>query len=142
MTGKNILVVVFVLFFAGCGLAQGQGLVFDEPYLSISVAEGLNLGNIGQPGQHVFTQTLTVHIMANIGHHLEVSLQPFVGPANKSIPIERTSVEMLNPISSPGETSPGGVDVKLNLKFNIETRFEDPAGSYTGTLTLTIIPGP
>lgn len=113
-----------------------------EPYISITIPDGLDFGSIPYPGNHVFTPQLTAHITANCPHHAEVSLQPFVREGGGSIPLDRSTVALLNPISSPVGTPPGGADATFNLRFDIETKFEDKPGAYSGSLVITVMAGP
>jgi len=110
----------------------------------MSVTQGeLDLGSVPpQPGSYDLLATLTLHITANCPYHVEVSLEPFIRAGGGSIPLERTSVRMVGPISSPVGTPIAGEDVDVELNFNIETTLEDLAGTYTGTVTFTIMEGP
>lgn len=123
--------------FAGPPLPSGQ------PYVSMSFTPGeFNLGAIPQPGSYDLPATLTLHITANCPYHVEVSLEPFIRAGSGSIPLDRTSVQMVTPISSPVGTPIAGEDVDVELNFNIETTFQDLPGTYTGTVTFTIMEGP
>lgn len=123
--------------FAGPPLPSGQ------PYVSMSIAPGeLDLGSIPQPGSYDFPATLTLHITANCPYHVEVSLEPFIRAGGGSMPLERTSVRTVGPISSPVGTPIAGEDVDVELNFDIETMFQDLPGTYRGTITFTIMEGP
>lgn len=121
----------------------GSPLPSGQPYVSMSVTPGeLYLGSIPRPGSYDLPATLTLHITANCPYHVEVSLEPFIRAGGGSIPLNRTSVQMVTPISSPVGTPIGGEDVDVELKFSLETTFAAVPGTYTGTVTFTIMEGP
>lgn len=125
------------------GKFAGPPLPYGQPYVSMSVTPGeLDLGSIPQPGSYDLSATLTLHITANCPYHVEVSLEPFIRAGGGSIPLDRTSVQIVTPISSPVGTPIAGEDVGVEFNFNIETTFQDLPGTYTGTITFTIMEGP
>ncbi len=75
-----------------------------EPFASISVPDGINLGNISKYGQQTFNSTIRVHIAANCPHHIDASIGAFVNPHGDLITKDRTKVEMAPPLSSPRGT--------------------------------------
>jgi hypothetical protein len=132
--------MTFVFFFGF------QVTLYAEPYplesfASISVPDGINLGNISEYGQQTFNSTIKAHITANCPHHIGASIGAFANPKGGLIPKEKTSVEMTPPLSSPRGTPPQGVDVDINLKFTIDIESSDLAGEYTGSLVLTVMAG-
>lgn len=133
----SVILSLVVLVTLQVSLACGQ------PYLSMSVTPGqLDLGSFPpQPGSYDLQATVTLHITANCPYHVEVSLEQFIRAGGGSIPLDRTSVQMVTPISSPVPTPIGGEDVDVELNFNIKTTFEDLAGTYTATVTFTIMEG-
>lgn len=56
------------------------------------------------------------------------------------IPATGQYVAMTVPVVITGPMMPGVFDVVL--KFRVETRLENPPGTYTGTVTLTCATGP
>jgi len=134
----SVILSLVVLVTLQVSLACGQ------PYVSISVTPGqLDLGSIPpQPDSYDIQATLTLHITANCPYHVEVSLEQFIRAGGGSIPLERTLVQMVTPISSPGPTPEAGEYVDVELNFNIKTTFEDLPGTYTATVIFTIMEGP
>ena len=131
--------ITFVLFyFWGGAMLQAQP---PEPFASISVPDGIDLGNVANYGQQTFNSTLKAHITANCPHHITASVGAFTNPNGGLIPIGRTNVEMTPPLSSPIGTPPEGVDADINLKFTIDIESSDLAGEYTGSLVLTVMAG-
>jgi len=112
-----------------------------EPFASISVPDGINLGNISKYGLQTFNSTIRAYITTNCPHHITASIGALANPKGGLIPMERTKVEMTPPLSLPRGTPIGGVDVDLNLRFTIDIESSDPAGEYTGSLVLTVMAG-
>ncbi len=56
--------------------------------------------------------------------------------------ITPTNLQALNPISSGKGIPIRGVDVNVQLRFDIKTTIQEPAGTYQGTLTITAMAGP
>ena len=112
-----------------------------EPYISITIPDGLDFGSIPYPGNHVFTPTFAMHIAANVPHHVEMSLSALSHGGGSSY-ITPTNLQVLNPLSSGKGTPIGGVDVNVQLQFDIKTTMADRAGTYQGTLTITAMAGP
>jgi hypothetical protein len=141
---KRVILSLVVLVTLQVSLSLGgPPLLSGQPYVSMSITPGMfDLGIIPRPGSHDLQATLTLHIIANCPYHVEVSLEPFIRAGSGSIPLDRTSVQMVTPISSPVGTPIAGEDVGVELNFNIETTFQDLPGTYTGTVTFTIMEGP
>lgn len=140
----SVILSLVVLVTLQVSLACGQPGQPYEPYVSISVTTPgqLDLGSFPpQPGSYDLQATLTLHITANCPYHVEVSLEQFIRAGGGSIPLDHTSVQMVTPISSPVPTPIAGEDVDVELNFNIKTTFEDLAGTYTATVTFTIMEG-
>lgn len=134
--------------FGLAGIAHGFAPVQPypiEPFVSISIVspDKIDLGSIPQPDSYSLPAALTVHVAANCPHHVEVAFsKPFThNGTGGTIPFDRSSVEMPTPISSGRGTPPEGLDVDVELMFNLKTTFADLAGSYTGAITFTIGPG-
>ena len=124
--------------FVGTGYAAPFPL---ESYISITIPDELDFGSIPHPGNHVFTHTFSMHIAANVPHHVEMSLS-VLGHSSGSSYITPTNLQVLNPISSGQGTPIGGMDVDVQLQFDIKTTMADQAGTYQGTLTITAMIGP
>ena len=139
-----VILSLVVLVTLQVSLSLGSSpLPSGQPYVSMSITPSeLNLGAIPQPGSYDLPATLTLHITANCPYHVEVSLEPFISAGSGSIPLDRTSVRIVGPISSPVGTPIAGEDVDVELNFNIEITFQDLPGTYTGTVTFTIMEGP
>jgi hypothetical protein len=116
-----------------------------EQYFCISVTpHELDLGNVPHPGLYDSPAILTVHVAADCEHGgVVASATPLQHPEG-TIPPERIFVRILPtggyvsmdaPVVITGPAGPGVFDVEL--KFRLETVFEDPAGTYTGTFTFT-----
>ena len=113
-----------------------------EPYLSVSLSvTELDFGSIPNPGDHVFSPTFSMHIAANIPHHIEMSMSQLTH-ANGVSTIVPSDFQILTPISSGKGTPFGGEDVDVQVQFSIHTATSDIAGQYQGMLMITAIPGP
>ena len=112
-----------------------------EPYISITIPDELDFGSIPHPGNHVFTPSFAMHITANVPHHVEMSIS-HLSHTNGSSTITPVNLQVLNPISLGKGTPIGGVDVNVQLQFDIKTTMADQAGTYQGTLTITAMAGP
>jgi len=122
-----------------------------ERYVEISVTpEELDLGSVPQPGAYDSPAELTVHVAANCVHGgVVATATPLKLSEGIEIPLERFFVKipatgqyvpMTAPVVITGPMMPGVFDVVL--KFRVETRLENPPGTYTGTLTFTLAAGP
>ncbi len=94
------------------------------------------------PGSHAFTPTLKMHIAFNVLCHFEDSLAAFTRDGNGSTSIERTSVQMLKPISPPIGPLYQGINLKLDIDINVETSLMTQVERTWELLTLTVTPGP
>jgi hypothetical protein len=65
--------MTFVFFFGSQVTLYAQPYSL-EPFASISVPDGINLGNIGQYGQQTFNSVIKAHITANCPHRIEASI--------------------------------------------------------------------
>jgi hypothetical protein len=130
-----VLAIVITVCFGHIGAAKA------DSYIIVSVPSSIDLGSITTFGNHVLTSTFPMTIESNSSHHVELSLSNLthvsggstVSPANFT-----TSPTMSSPIGTP----PGGASVNVNMQFDITTTNKEKAGGYSGTLTVTIIPGP
>ena len=111
----------------------------EDPFVSIDVPSGINLGSISEPGTHIIERSIAVHVTSNVPYYLDASLKQFNYAGIGSIPLTQTSVAILNAPGSPIPTGPSGDDVDVDLEFHIEITFADQAGDYTGTLVLTVM---
>lgn len=120
-----------------------------EPFLEISVSpEELNFLAEG-PGEHDADSDLVVHVASNYPHGgivVEMSeLQYVDGNNGAALPPERVAVRgpvtedeyvpLAQPVNVTGPMEPGLWDV--TLEFQATTEWPDPAGLYSGTLTIT-----
>ncbi len=120
------------------------------PYVHVSASpEALDLGTVPQPGVFNSPATLTVHVAANIAHGgVVISMTaPLTGPGGATIPLNRIwlklpltgqYVALTAPVALTGPMNPGVIDIPI--KFRVETVLQNPAGEYTGTITLTVGP--
>lgn len=113
-----------------------------QQFVDISVPTQIDLGSVTPSGQQTFNSTVKAHIAANCPYHIDASIGAFTNSAGNLIPVERTKVEVVPPSSWLKGTPIGGIDVNIKLKFTIDIEFSDPAGKYTGSVVLTITPGP
>lgn len=132
-----------------CTVEQAQALPRLERYVEVSVnPEELDLGSVLQPGTYDSPTELTVHVAANCNHGgVTLSATSLKRTGGGEIPLERFFVKlpttgvfvpMTAPILLTGPMVPGVFDVML--KFRLKTLMQDPAGKYTGTITLTVGP--
>ncbi len=135
-----VLATASVLCFGFVGTVHAGPFPL-EPYISITIPDELDFGSIPHPGNHVFTPTFSMHIAANVPHHVEMSLSALTHTQGSST-ITPANLQVLNPISSGKGTPIGGVDVNVQLQFDIKTTMADQAGTYQGTLTITAMAGP
>jgi len=142
-TGRRrrlFLAVASVVCFGVIGSVYAEPFPL-EPYISITIPDEIDLGSVPYPGNHVFTPSFVMHIAANIPHHIEMSMSP-LSHTNGSSTIIPINFKMSNPLSSGKGTPIGGVDVNVQLQFDIKTMMADQAGTYQGTLTITAMAGP
>jgi hypothetical protein len=140
MKSRKVFPIVAVVCFV-CFGAVGT-LSAEDPYINISlpVAE-LDFGSIPNPGDHVFSPTFSMHIDANIAHHIEISMSQLTHTSGIST-IAPNGFQVLTPISSSQGTPFGGEDVNVQVQFSVNTSGGDRAGQYRGMLVITAIPGP
>lgn len=144
------LVITWVLAVGLFGLAGIAGAEqTDEPFVNVSTTpDRLDLGTAS-----IFADSfdvpaaLTVKVEANCMHGpIMISVTKLKRRQGGSILPERIFVKtpatsgfvaMSRPVAiSKPTTGPH----KIVLDLRVQTRFFDPAGEYTGTLTLTIMP--
>lgn len=132
--------IASVVCFGFVGIVYAEPFPL-EPYIIITIPDELDFGSIPYLGNHVFTPTFAMHIAANVPHHVEMSLSALTHTQGGST-ITPTNLQVLNPISSGRGTPIGGVDVNVQLQFDIKTTMADQAGTYQGTLIITVMAGP
>jgi len=129
-----VLAVAITVCFGHVGAAKA------DSYIIVSAPSSIDLGSITTFGNHVLTPTFKMTIESDSSHHVEFSLSNLTHASGSSTisPANLTT----NPISSPIGTPPGGVEVGVNMQFDITTTNAEKAGAYSGTLTVTVMPGP
>ncbi len=153
-----IICAMAIVCFALAGIAQAQhpmGPYHIEPSISLSITpDEINIGDLAPPVSEVPAQ-LQAHITANCSYHVEASFTGFkhlngveyipnehisVLINNKDLPVDKGWISI---ISSIAGTPIGGIDVPVDLKFSFSGQGHTYlAGTYGGSLVLTIAPGP
>ena len=129
-----ILAIAITVCFGHVGAAKA------DSYIIVSVPSSIDLGSIATFGNHVLTPTFPMTIESDSSHHVELSLSNLTHVSGVST-ISPANFTM-NPISSPVGTPPGGASVDVHMQFEITTTNAERAGAYSGTLTVTVMPGP
>lgn len=162
MTGLNILprcmrraarLATFVLAAAGllaCLPPQAQALPIPGPYISLTLSPSpLNLGSVALPGTYDSPAVLNIHFAANCNHGPVIISASALASSSGQIPLSRFHVKVpvggfYVPLNGPvAVASAGGPDIQnIALRFRVETQLADQAGTYQGTLTLTVAPAP
>lgn len=130
--------------------AQGaQRSMSWKPFVSVSFKpEQINLGGLG-PGADGLPAQLKAHVVANCPHQIAVSFKPFKGKRGQKIPADETVVTINNVrvpvgrdrvpiITSDIPTPRDGVEIPLELHFDVDAARLYPMGRYEGTLAFTV----
>jgi len=152
------VVAVVLLGLGGVGQARIRRRPFVAglpvgPFIAMSIDPSeLDLGEVGRSGPDSLSGRLTAHIVANCPYHVEASFAPFTGkggtilPKHTSVVINGRNVAVSGaPVfvaSSSKPTPVKGVDVRVDLKVTVDRAFQYRPGTYEGTVTFTIMPGP
>jgi len=130
-------------------IASAQSTV--QKFVSVMVTPlELDLGSLPGTPEHDAPGTLQVRLAANcLNAGVTVSLSPLTGPGGVQIDpsrilVKRQGQSTFRPLSTPvnvtDSMTPGIVN--FELQFRILSQGMDPAGEYTGTLTITSAPLP
>lgn len=131
-----VLAIAITVCFGHVGVAEANS------YIIISTPSSIDLGSITTFGNHVLTpKPFQITIESDSSHHVELSLSDLKHISNDSI-IRTSNFTSTPTMSSLVGTSPGGEEVSVNMQVDITTTSADKAGAYTGTLTVTVMPGP
>ena len=130
-----VLAIAITLCFGHVGAAKA------DSYIIVSAPNSIDLGSIATFGNHVLTPTFEMTIESDSSHHVELSLSDLIHEDGVSIisPVNFTTTPTM---SSPVGTPTGGAKVSVNMQFDITTTNKELAGGYSGTLTVTVMPGP
>ncbi len=144
------LVTALTVVITLVGLAgTSQAVIGDKPFISVSFAPDIiDLGTLPFPlGTYDSPAALTVKVESNCIHGPIMAsitgLKHYTGgsitPDRIFIKSQTTGgfVSMVKPVAI-SETTMGSHDILLN--FRVENKYQDMAGRYTGTITLTIMP--
>jgi hypothetical protein len=131
-----VLAIAITVCFGHVGAAKA------DTYIIVSVPSSIDLGSIATYGNHVLTPpAFKIRIESDSSHHVELSLSDLTHNTENSIisPANFTTTPIM---SSPVATPLGGIEVNVNMQFDITTTSAELAGGYSGTLTVTVMPGP
>ena len=133
---KNTL----MLLVGVCVVWLGTGeLVCAGPEITVVIPDKLDIGRIPYPGDHTLGCPFTIHVVSpDIGYSVDFSFSEFTNQDGGIIPLSRTIIDA--PQINRVPTSLLGEDQDINLTFNMTTTFTDLAGTYTGNLTITVMP--
>ena len=148
---KSVMVIAAVamccVWLAGSAEAMPR-----VPFVEVSVSpKVIHLDQVMDRGLYRFEARATVRVVANCAYQVEASFSGFkkdnvgrpIRDSDLSVSINGTVLPVgkrhavIKKSSVP--TPYGGVDVPLELKFGVGEPQEYAAGSYGGTLTLTIM---
>jgi hypothetical protein len=124
-----------------------------KPFVAMSIKpDELDLGQVPASSAGGLSGKLTAHIVANCPYHVQASFAPFTGqggpilPKHTSLVINGKNVaaggKAVSVTSSSKPTPVSGVDVPVDLKVTVKSVPLYRAGTYKGTITFTITPGP
>jgi hypothetical protein len=124
-----------------------------NPFVGVGVkTQSIDLGTV-MPGSKSLTAKVDAHVVANCSHRIAASFKGFkrensseeisskrvsVTINGKGVPVGTGRVEIVN---SRKPTGPKGVDIPMDLNFDVKVLNSDQAGTYHGSLVLTVIPG-
>jgi hypothetical protein len=146
---KRLLTALTVLITLIGSAGTSPAGIGAKPYISVSFTpEIIDLGTLPFPlGTYDPPAVLTVRVESNCVHGpilasitgLKHHTGGTITPDRIFIKSQTTGgfVPMVKPVAV-SETTMGSHDILLN--FRVENKFQDMAGKYTGTITLTITP--
>lgn len=147
---KRVLITALTLFLMSAGLtAVGQAVEpAAKPFVHVSTSQNkIDLGTSGAPGYHSVSNAVTLNVDSNCLHGpIVVSVTNLKHPWGASIPPDRIAVRspatngfvsMDRPVAVSGPTKGPH---KIVLDLQVQTWFQDRAGRYSGTFTVTIMP--
>ena len=147
---KRVLKTACLLAVASIGLATVAKAVQTDkkPFVHVSSSTyDLDLGTAATPGLYTVNKVLKLKIESNCLHGpIRVSSSEFKRNLGGSIPPDRIFVRSkatwgFVPMDRPVAVSrpqSGSHDIILDMQ--VETGFNDIAGQYRGTITVTIMP--
>lgn len=147
---KRVLITTLVVAVALVGLAAVAEAVepFKKPFIHVSANPGrLDLGTAAYPGFHNVAKAATVEVDSNCLHGpITISATRLSRQMGGSIPPERIFVrtaatrEFVTMEKPVAISPPMSGSHKIVLDLRVETGFQDPAGKYRGTFTVTVMP--
>jgi len=147
---KRVLMATWMLAVASMGLAAVAEAVQtdDKPFIYVSTSPSrLDLGMASSPGFFNVPKALTLNVDSNCLHGpIMISANSFSRRAGGTIPPDRIFVRSsathgFEPMDRPvavSSTTAGSHKIVLDLQ--VLTGFNDMAGQYRGTFTVTVVP--
>ena len=147
---KRVLITALILAVASAGLATVAQAVQParKPFIHVSPSpRRLNLGTAATPGFYSVANALTLNVDSNCLHGpIMISATDLKRRQGGSIPPDRISVRssatmgfvtMGKPVAV---SKPKSGSHRIVLDLQVETGFNDMAGRYHGTFTVTVMP--
>ena len=143
------------VILAACLVAtqQVQAVDWSKPFVSIAVPQmPVNLGVAIGSGLQEFKANLTARVVANCPYQVLVSFDGLqnqvrnvaISPKDMTVAINGKQVPIGKqrvPIASGGPTPRGGEKVAVDLQVGVNGSVSYPAGTYCGSLVITVTAG-